>query len=361
MVKPITKKIERWGKTFLKKILKFFFHHPLGLLPSLNGINKILVLRLDQRIGNGVLLLPLLRAVRLSRPASEIHLLIHYPVAATLRKYSGNLLDQIWPYYQRKILSNPFLLLKWLFELRAAKFDLILSSHNPDNFSLSQALLGKWCAPKILAGFNWKDSKDFYDLAIESSTRKHYAESQLDLWRYFDPQASLNWGGLTIPAHEIKDIYEIFGLSDYLHGALFWIGATGNKSLPHELISFLYEQIIKQTGLKITLALGPSDNHILVDLPPALKEKALIWQETLDKTAVFFAGQKIFISGDTGPAHLAVALNLPVLTIFTNTSSLQYGYHDYVKRFSLDYTGSPEDHGKLTDYLGKLGKVVREV
>jgi heptosyltransferase-3 len=361
MVKPITKKIEGWGKIFLKKILSFFFHYRPESVPSLNRLNKILVLRLDQRIGNGLLLLPLLRAIRLSRSASEIHLLIHYPVADTLRKYSGNLLDQIWPYNQRKILSNPFLFFKWLFELRAAKFDLILSSHNPDNFSLSQALLGKWCAPEILAGFNWIDSKDFYDLAIESSTRKHYAESQLDLWRYFDPQASLNWGGLTIPDQEIKKIYETFGLSEYLHGALLWIGATGNKSLPHELISFLYEQIIKQTGLKITLALGPSDNHILVDLPAALKEKTIIWPESLDKTAVFFAGQKIFISGDTGPAHLAVALNLPVLTIFISTSSLQYGYHDHVKRFALDYTGSPEDHSKLTDYLGKLGKAAREV
>ncbi len=360
MIKQITKKIEGQGKLLLKAILGIFFHHRDKPVPSLNKMNKILILRLDQRIGNGFLLLPLLRAIRSSLPHSEIHLLIHFPVADILYKFTGNLVNCYWPYNQKKILSNPFFLLKWLYNLRSEKFNLILSSHNPDNFSLSQALLGEWCSADILAGFNWKNSRDFYDVAIDSSAQKHYAEAQLDLWRCFDPEARLQWGGLEISSAEIKQLYDNQDLTDYRGRALLWIGATGNKSLPRDLISFLYEQISRQTGLKITMALGPSDLHILDDLPLSLKGRTLVWQHPLDKTAVFFAGQQIFVSGDTGPAHLALALGLPVLMIFMSTSRHQYGYHDDVKRFSLDYRSIPEDHNIISDYLKKLGKVSRE-
>ncbi|MBN2364579.1 MAG: hypothetical protein JXL67_00325 [Calditrichaeota bacterium] len=360
MKKTITKKIEIFGKRILKSFLKTFSRKRNKTVQGVGEFNKILVFRLDERIGNGLLLLPLLSAIRHSLPDAELHLVLHHPVAETIRKYSIGLIDRFWPYYQKKMLRNPVLFIKWFYALRGEKYNLILSSHNPDNFSLSQAILGKWCAPDILAGFRWKDSQDFYDVTIPSSPEKHYAESQLDLWRYFAGDIPVKWHFLKVPGEKIGSLYQDLQLENKRHGLLFWLGATGSKYLPASLISFLYDQLVRYFGQNVLLALGPSDRFLINSLPSEMKKNLIVWNRPLCETAVLFAGQKVFISADTGPAHLAAALGLPMLTFFINSSNAQYGYHDGISRFSIEYQDMSGSHDEIIHYLKRLKKFADE-
>ncbi len=360
MVKTITKKIETGGKKILKWILRIVLPSPQTSIPPVESFNKILVLRLDQRIGNGLMLLPLLQAIRNRLPDSELHLLMHYPVAETIRMYSKNLIDQFWPYHQKKLLNNPIRFFRWVTDLRAEQFDLIISSHNPDNFSLSQALLGRWCSPGILAGFRWGDSRDFYDVAINSSANKHYASSQLDLWRYFAPDVSVEGSVLNVPEEQITALYRRLNLEHVHNGVLFWIGATGKKVMSPETIDFIYKETVQIFNSSTVVALGPADHYMMAELSSDLCSKILIWDQPLPDTAAFFAGQKVFISADTGPAHLAAALGLPMLTVFLSSRSSQYGYHDGISRFSIDYENTPDIHGKIHEYLMKLESFIHE-
>lgn len=337
------KEIELSGKKILNYFFRFLFRRKKNTRVERDNFGKILVLRLDQRVGNGILLLPLLSAIRDSLPNVELHLVLHYPVAELIRRFSPGLVDQFWEYHQAAFFRNPFYFLQWLLRLRKERFDLIISSHNPNNFSLSQALLGRWAKPEVLIGFRWKDSPDYYDLAIPSSTEKHYSEAHLDLWRAIYPEAEFRRGELRVPESLIEDSFARWGLERPEKSALFWLGATGDKVLPEEVILLVYEQISQHTDFDLQLALGPADRFIYQRLPVQLREQTLIWENALTETAIFFSGFRFFISGDTGPMHLAVALGIPNVSIFNQENYHQYGYDDGKLHFAVRYSGTRKD------------------
>jgi hypothetical protein len=137
-------------------------------------------------------------------------------------------------------------------------------------------------------------------------------------------------------------------------GVLVWLGATPTKLLPPEVFAAV------ETGLRIrgrgpvTFAAGPADAGYLQRYPASLRERTLIWRRGLEETAAFFSCFDYFISGDTGPLHLAAALPCRTLGIFMNPAVAQYGYHDGERRFALQWQG-PAVSGKLLDrYLDAL-------
>lgn len=352
----IFKKMEITGKKILEKILRLLIRK--GNSPELSParVRKILVFRLDQRIGNGILLLPLLNAIRASRPDVQLHLLIHHPVAELFRRYAETRVDRYWPYHQRALFRRPGRFLRLLSSLRAERYDVIISSHNPDNFSLSQGLLGRWCRPRLLVGFDWKNSRNFYDIAVPSTADKHYGDAQVDLWRVFYPDAVTRWGGLTVPMEERRRYRENQTIPVPENAALLWLGATGDKVLPAELLGFLYEQIAKQTNLIALPALGPADKALLNGLPAWIRERAIIWEKPLSETAVFFSLFRLFISGDTGPMHLAAALGLPTVTLFLRSNPQQYGYRTPRRHFSIRYDDPQKSKEEIIRALQKIGE-----
>ncbi len=354
----LLKHLELTGKRILNWLMRKVFPNRSDISIAFPQIQKILILRLDQRIGNGILLLPLFKAIKVSKPDCELHLLIHHPVAHIFQKYTSGLIDTFYPYHQKELLHNPLKLLSWLFKLRREEYDLIISSHNPDNFSLSQAILGKWCKSGLLAGFSHGDSQSYYDIAVESHTSKHYSDAQLDIWRHFDPDTLLTWGGLKVDGEEVKVLFESLDLPQVNSHILIWLGATGDKFLSPECVEYLYEKIQEILGLPIQFSLGESDISILSAYPQWIKNQTFIWDRPLEDTVLFFSGFRAFISGDTGPMHLAVALNLPTITIFRKTNIHQYGYNDGVRHFSVSYVEKEEEKSILIDHLQKINKLL---
>ena len=353
MAKTLVKSLERQFKHALKKILLTILPKKSKTLPRVNQINKILVFRLDQRIGNGILLLSLLRAIRASKPGVEIHLLIHYPVAGLLKVTAKNIADKIYPYNQPALMRRPWRYLKLLRMLRRERYDLIFTANNPDNFSLSQAIFGRLCKPGRLIGFDARDGAPFYDIAVKSSTEKHYADAMIDLWRVMDPSAKWRFGGLEIPAHlRAKMRKKCPEFTD--GGILIWLGATGKKSLPAGLVTIIYEQVREYSDLPVHFAAGPADEALLQNYPRWIREKTYIWNAPLTETAAFFSLFDIFISGDTGPMHLAAAIGLPTLGVFVNSNIRQYGYEDGVKHFALFWRDDVENRVALNGYLQRL-------
>lgn len=352
------KNLELTSKHILEKLVRKTFPKRRKMTVALSEIHKILVFRLDQRIGNGILTLSLLRAIKKSCPDVELHLMLHQPVAQIIQKFAPGAADVFWPYHQKKLLSNPLRFYRWLMQLRKESFDLIVSSHNPDNFSVSQAILGRWCKPGILAGFRWKESPAYYDVAVLSSVNKHYSEAHVDIWRFFDPHTEYQLPKLTVSNTQIQKTLPRWNILLKAPSALFWLGATGGKALPVSLVVFVYDQIRKQTDCSVQFALGMADVQLLYEFPNWLREKVLIWRNSLEETVMFFSTFQLFVSGDTGPMHLATALDIPTLTLFIDSRLSLYGYNDGRRHFSLSYKGREEDYKKIKHYLKRLSGVL---
>lgn len=380
MNKRVLKRLEKGLKQLLRRLLLWFLPAPAPIPPKHKLPGKVLVFRLDQRVGNGVMLLPLLKAIRRSLPEGEIHLLIHHPVAELYRATTTGLVDRLWPYDQPRLLKRPWQFWGLLRSLKREHFDVVITAHNPDNFSLSQALLGRWIRPRCLVGFRWGENHRFYDLAVPSSPEKHYTDAMVDLWRPFDPPAKTELGGLHISAPLRRQALghfreQIAGKTPLLPpealagvqkgenfpeetegglGILVWIGATGNKILPAEVWECLRDDLARQSDVPVFFAAGPQDGALLPQYPSWLQECTILWKEPLVLTAALFSAFDLFISGDTGPMHLAVAVGCPTLSIFVGSRIQQYGYHDGKRHLALWWDGSAEARKNVQKALKRL-------
>jgi heptosyltransferase-2/heptosyltransferase-3 len=272
-------------------------------------------------------------------------------VAELFGAAAGSLIDRIWPYDQPALMKHPWRYLRLFRNLRRERFDAVLTCHNPDNFSLSQALAGRFLGPRWLIGFDGKENARFYDLAVPSSTAKPYAEAMLDLWRAVDPGAAPVAGELTVPAETVSAAAREFPPA--AGGILIWLGATGNKGLPPDALVHLHEQIRKHTELPVQFAAGQADAERLSRYPAWVGERTLIWKRPLTETAAFLSSFRLFVSGDTGPMHLAAALGLPTLAVFVGSNIRQYGRQEEDRHLSLSWKGTPDDRRVVNCFLEK--------
>jgi ADP-heptose:LPS heptosyltransferase len=356
MLERTIKFIETRSKRIFERIVIQFLPNPKRDKLPLNEIRKVLVFRLDERIGNGIMLLPLITAIRYSINSPDVHVLIHQPVAELLSSVTNDLISKIWGYNQPHLMKRPWKMIYLFLKLRREHYDVIITSHNPDNFSFSQALLGRWCNAKRLVGFNWKNSASFYDVAVTADLTKHYANSMLDLWREFDESTRFPNTKLEIPVENRSFISEKYPQAKK-GGVLLWLGAGkgGQKAIPNLMVEHIYNLVKRNGDLPIMIAAGPNEDKLLGSYSKIIKEQTTIWSESLINTAAFFSFFQIFVSGDTGPLHLAVALNLYSLGIFFHTDIQRYGYNDDERHFSILINKYGDDY-KLLD--GSLLKMV---
>jgi heptosyltransferase-3 len=351
MHKKIIKKIEQQGKKVIEKIFLIFISKKNNSIPQLEKIKKVLVFRLDERIGNGILLLPLLNSIRCSLPHSRIDFLIHKPVAELFIVSTGDLLSNIILYDQPLFFKKPWRMVKLVLNLRRANYDIIITSHNYDNFSISQALFGRLCNGNCLVGFKWRDSDKFYDIAIKITEEKQYSAAMTDLWKIFDHNSKFKLGGLIAFRNQIQSEQK----NKKNDQVLLWLGAGkgGDKNIPPKVLDFILS-VIEETGMTVKIATGVSDLDQLVVYSQEIISKTLVWNKDLVETAKFFSRYQIFISGDTGPMHLAVALGLSTLGIFLHTNMIRYGYHDEKNHFSLKWGNNDTGYELLNLYITKL-------
>lgn len=347
MLKKFRIALEKSGKAQILRLVAKMLSQEKNVDRITPG-SKVLVFRLDQRLGNGLMLLPLVNSIYYSGQNHSVDLLINKKVADFFTTYQSGQIRKIWPYDQHRLLSRPWKFIALLRKLRKEHYQLLLSSTNPDSFSVSQALFGRIIRPGIMAGFKAKEAEQFYDVAVFSSTKRHYTQSMVDLWRHFDREASY------IPGH--LDFSEV-RISPKV---LFWLGATGGKHLRPELVQTIVDLLHSKLQMETDFAIGPADQHLLKDYPESIQEKIIIDKGPLNKSASFFRGYALFVSTDTGPMHLAATIDMPTIAIFTKKMFEQYGYNDEQKHFTLFYDPKKENLKKLSDSLDKvLSKIVK--
>jgi ADP-heptose:LPS heptosyltransferase len=106
--------------------------------------------------------------------------------------------------------------------------------------------------------------------------------------------------------------------------ALVFTGA-GNKIKRWGMNNYLRTaKGLTASGARVVIAAGPGDRSLAGDsggLPvlPAL---------TLGDFAAVIKACGVFVSGDTGPMHIAVACGVPTVSIFLEDHVERYGYHD---------------------------------
>lgn len=282
-----------------------------------DNFKKILIIRTD-RIGDVLLSTPVIKALRKKFPQAHIAMMVR-PYARDI--ILGNpYLDEIIIYdkygKQRSFLNT----LRFAIRLRRKRFDLALILHPTSRVHIVSYI----AQIKKRIGFNRKLAFLLSD-RIEHRKQegsKHELEYTLDVIRYLGIKAQDK--NLFMPIREDSEAYiEEFlgkaGLGEQDRLVVLAPGAScPSKIWPAERFAEVANKLTKEFKIKIAI-IGAEENLAIAEKLKMSLGCAYI--DAVGKTSVsqlasLLHRSVLFISNDSGPVHLAVAVGVPTIAVF---------------------------------------------
>ena len=301
---------------------------PTGDVPR-----RILILRLE-RIGDLLMTLGAIEAVRSRAPDASVHLVVGSWNASLARLVPGidshETLDVPWLARQDAGDSTGALARRaWAW--RARGFDLALNFEPDIRSNLLLALSG--ASRRI--GFSSGGGGAFLTHALRFAPSAHTAANALRLVDAALPVAAAEPGSryprLSVPDEARREAHRLLGHAD-AGRLLVGIHASGGRpSKQWHLDRFAAVATRLARDLSATIVLtGTAGDRPLVDrilalLPPDVPRLDVAGAIELTVFAGLLEQLGLFVTCDTGPMHLAAALGTPVVALFGPSDPVRYG------------------------------------
>jgi ADP-heptose:LPS heptosyltransferase len=303
---------------------------------------RILLLRLE-RIGDLVMVFPAIADVRANAPAAEIDLVVgswNLPIARTIPAVSRvEALDARWLVRGAGGLHLGQLMRRahaW----RRRQYDLAVN-FEPD---IRSNLLVAASGARFTAGYASGGGGSLLDRALDYDPSAHTTDNARRL-------VAAVMGGegsrrihqpLTIPEPARQDASR--RLTRRSAGPLVGIHVSGGRAIKQwapERFAEVARRLADERGATIVLTGAPEDARLVGSLRSALGARPVIdvsGDVDLATLTALLGELDLFVTGDTGPMHLAGAVGTPVVAIFGPSDPARYalrGPHDRVVRVDL--------------------------
>ncbi|MDD5717315.1 MAG: glycosyltransferase family 9 protein [Sulfuricurvum sp.] len=312
----------------MNRVLYFLFpnHTTHERIPQ-QEIERILVVRINYRIGNILFTTPLLRALEQRFPNAEMDILIgaRYP-SPLLKGFKTvqNVFD-----FPRKLLKNPFYLIRYIRQLRAKNYDLIINLNSGSASDRAATFLAKG---KYKLGFHvtkeWSPLTHTVDIPAGEI---HEAIKPLYLMEAFGNHPNEFPQKMDIA---LNDDERLSARNELQNRLMEQGGRWDNRT---KIVGIFrdarFEKKIENgwwQGWYTTMkALNPDALFIDI-LSPDVTEKLdtdlyVILESNLRRLGALLSQMDMFVCGDTGPMHLASASGVPTIALFKVTTPALYG------------------------------------
>jgi ADP-heptose:LPS heptosyltransferase len=302
-----------------------------------NRVKRVLLIRQDRRIGDLVMNAPLFHGVRRRFPKAYIALLLR-------RGYEGLFVDdphisELISFSPKRDFYNPIGLAALVALFRRGCFDLAVDCSNFRSFSLTNGILTVLTGAPLRLGFEDKESPAFLNVLVPSAQQKHYAVNQTELlvpMGVVDPPAE---PVLHFSERQLRRGQEILASActgDASDTAVLFLGAS-NELKRWGWGSFLQvAEKLTDSGLNVVFAASPEDRKLHDRSFSSVSEKfPFLPPMPLGDFAATVKAGGLFISGDTGPMHIAAACGVPTVSVFLEDNLARYGYDDGTRRVSI--------------------------
>jgi len=354
----VKKWFEKKGRQILEKLLECLFAVKRPTLPVSEFIKyldcpRILVVRIDQRVGNLLLLTPLLDAIKFQWPQAQISVLCQYQVASVLMYQPS--IDKIIKFDKKSFFSS----YGWgcvFYKLRQTRFDIAINAGNPLGDTFTHPFVTRFCGARYLVGPH-KVKPDqvkyptwLYHAAVWIEPHWHEMHKRLALIapllglvehelidkQIKTPQTPCYANAATLQQLTIQHqslILQINKQCQQLRTVVVIIGARlENKRLNIEDWRDICE-LLKERRFSIVVVFGPKEVVLAQALFAQCPFVVLAPPTSLEECAALMYQAFAVIGCDTGLSHLAVAVNKRVLVIFLDTDPQFYGYQTQFQRF----------------------------
>lgn len=290
---------------------------------------NILIVKLSS-IGDVVHALPALAAMRKALPEARISWVVERSAAEILR--GNRLIDDLievdtrgWrklKTVQEKIAAAR----TQLKALRKSQFDVALDFQG----LLKSAMIAKLSGAKRRVGFDKKNlrepaSRFLLTETVNIETQTHIVKKNLSLAAHalnfdFDEKIAVSdFPIATFGNHEIEAVETIVKCgSDFV--ILNPGGGWTTKLWATEKFGTLADKIFQEFNLRSIVSIGPGEESLAQSVAANVKtHQSLTAKLSLKGFYELCKRAKLYVGGDTGPTHLAIAANAPVVGIFGPT------------------------------------------
>jgi ADP-heptose:LPS heptosyltransferase len=281
--------------------------------PPSDQIRSVLVVRTDDRVGNALLTVPLVRALQRALPQARVDLLL----AARWAHVADGLTDlRVVPFEKR---AGPVRYLRFLRDLRR-RYDVVIDAAHWHAFSLTSALLSRWAARRWVIGADRGPSRIAYggvSQLPEPGTPEVVAKMLLAL-----PL------GIRLPPPPLETALGR-GPSP-VRGAYAALNPGARKEdhrWPASRFGAFAKRLRDLHRLRSIVFWGPGEESLAREVVRAAEGAADLAPATdLDALAAAFRAAALVVTNDTGPMHLAVACGAPVAAVFLDEAGLRWAH-----------------------------------
>ena len=278
---------------------------------------NILIIRCD-RIGDVLLSTPALKCLRDAYPHSRIAVMVR-PYAFDI-VYGNPHVDNVIVYDKDGRDNGLLATIRFTLWLKSQKFDLSVNLHPTQRTNIIPFLAG---IPKRV-GYDQKWGFLLTDKVPHTKQfgEKHELEYTLDLVRSLGIAAlgkSLYMPIAPESVMRVKDMLTAGGIRDTDTVVAVHPGAScPSKRWPADYFARLADELIEKMNAKVVIVAGPSDARIGNIAASFMRNKSLnlSGETSVADLAALFLRCALFISNDSGPVHIASAVDTPVISIF---------------------------------------------
>lgn len=307
-----------------------------NFLSSLSGPRKILIIK-PSSFGDVIHGLPVLHALSIRFPEARIHWVVAKGFDGIIKGHP--LIAKLW-IIDKDSWKKPANLLRTCSELkklsrglRAEKFDLVIDLQG----LFRSAMIGVLSGAEERVGFDSarEGAKFSYKYRVRTETELHAVDKNLRLAEFVgcgraDPVFALP------PLGKVPEIVKNMGR----YAVIAPSAGTLVKRWPAEYFGHLASRL----PIPSVIVGGGADAALGDEVASLSNSRAvcLAGKTSLGDLAAIIGGAEFFVSPDSGPMHLAAALNIPVFAIFGPTSPLRTGPYGKIHTvIRLDLPCSP--------------------
>lgn len=295
---------------------------------DLATIKRVLVVRPDERIGNAILIIPLLKAIKEQFPNANLSLVMarrYWDLCEFIPS-----VDEFIPFDKRHYARNPVSFIAFIRRLRKLRYDLVFDASGDHTVSFTHLAITAYSGGRFRIGHDRGEAGQCYEVAVPVATEdRHETERHLELLRAVS-RVDADRRPLIKPTADngyAAKLWSECAWNASTPTVIIHPGARGRKRWPAAKFADVAARLVS-LGHQVGVVWGPADANaaaeMLKTVPGAVKRIGVL---SFRDFVSAIAHADVFLSADCGSMHLVVVTlsRGGVVTVFVIDKSARYG------------------------------------